>query len=95
MINPLKTAIPLDTKQVEVFCQKWKIREFSLFGSILRDDFRPESDGDGRVEFEEDAAGTVPPHRKANSWMAASRQGVTTFRCPNWNRLIRGGRNLS
>ena len=34
------------------FCQRWKIREFSLFGSVLRDDFRPESDVDVLVTFE-------------------------------------------
>ncbi|OHD70962.1 MAG: DNA polymerase subunit beta [Spirochaetes bacterium RBG_13_68_11] len=37
-------------------CLKWKIREFSLFGSILRDDFTPDSDVDVLVEFEEAAA---------------------------------------
>jgi hypothetical protein len=26
------------------FCQRWKVTEFALFGSILRDDFRPDSD---------------------------------------------------
>jgi hypothetical protein len=28
------------------FCRKWKVKELSLFGSILRDDFRPDSDVD-------------------------------------------------
>jgi predicted nucleotidyltransferase len=37
-------------------CRRWKIREFSLFGSILRDDFTPDSDVDVLVEFEEAAA---------------------------------------
>lgn len=32
-----KIKIPL--KEIEAFCKKWKIREFSLFGSVLRDDF--------------------------------------------------------
>ncbi|MCX7030545.1 MAG: nucleotidyltransferase family protein [Spirochaetes bacterium] len=36
-------------------CRRWKIRELSLFGSILRGDFRPDSDVDVLVEFEEGA----------------------------------------
>lgn len=39
------------------FCQKWHVRRLSLFGSVLRDDFRPESDVDILVVFEE---GHVP-----------------------------------
>lgn len=30
-------------KAIADFCSKWKITEFALFGSILRDDFRPDS----------------------------------------------------
>jgi predicted nucleotidyltransferase len=45
--------IPLD--RIETFCRKWKIRELSLFGSVLRDDFRPDSDVDVLVSFELDA----------------------------------------
>jgi predicted nucleotidyltransferase len=47
---PVQIDIPMD-KVVE-FCRKWKITEFSLFGSVLRDDFRPDSDVDVLVEFE-------------------------------------------
>ncbi len=41
--------------KIEAFCQKWKINEFSLFGSVLRDDFRPDSDIDILVNFQENA----------------------------------------
>ncbi len=37
------------------FCMKWKVRELSLFGSILRDDFGPESDIDVLITFEPEA----------------------------------------
>lgn len=37
------------------FCRKWRIREFSLFGSVLRDDFGPDSDVDVLVSFEDGA----------------------------------------
>lgn len=42
--------IPMD--QIEAFCRRNRIRRLALFGSILRDDFRPESDIDVLVEFE-------------------------------------------
>ncbi|ABB58644.1 nucleotidyltransferase family protein [Synechococcus elongatus] len=41
------------------FCQKWKVSELSLFGSILRDDFRPDSDVDVLVSFEPKAPWTI------------------------------------
>lgn len=47
-----KIQIPL--KQIEDFCRKWKIKEFALFGSVLREDFRPDSDIDVLVSFEPD-----------------------------------------
>src|SRR5947207_2863123 len=34
------------------FCRRWKIAELSLFGSVLRSDFRPDSDVDVLVVFE-------------------------------------------
>ena len=34
------------------FCRKWRIRELSIFGSAIRDDFGPESDLDFLVSFE-------------------------------------------
>ena len=36
-------------------CQRWKITELALFGSVLRDDFRPDSDVDVLVDFAPDA----------------------------------------
>ena len=33
-------------EEIETFCKKWKIDEFSVFGSALREDFRPDSDVD-------------------------------------------------
>jgi uncharacterized protein len=36
----------LPRKKIEEFCKRWRITEFSLFGSVLRDDFRPDSDID-------------------------------------------------
>jgi predicted nucleotidyltransferase len=47
-----KINIPKD--KIEDFCRRWKIKEFALFGSVLRDDFRPDSDLDVLVVFEPD-----------------------------------------
>ena len=38
--------------RVSAFCQRNHIRRLALFGSVLRDDFAPESDVDVLVEFE-------------------------------------------
>ena len=51
--------IELPREQIAEFCKKWKIHEFSFFGSVLRDDFRPDSDIDVLVTFEEDARHTL------------------------------------
>ena len=45
--------VSLPKKNVEQFCLKYNIRKLSLFGSILREDFKPESDVDVLIEFEE------------------------------------------
>ncbi len=42
-------TLPMD--RITAFCRKWKIQELSLFGSYLRDDFRPESDLDFLYTF--------------------------------------------
>lgn len=46
--------IPVDRDSIAEFCRRWHITEFSLFGSILRDDFRPDSDVDVLVVFAPD-----------------------------------------
>ena len=48
-------SIEIYMKKIAEFCQKWQVTEFALFGSILRDDFRPDSDIDVMVQFHPDA----------------------------------------
>ncbi|NJO50801.1 MAG: nucleotidyltransferase family protein [Leptolyngbyaceae cyanobacterium RM2_2_4] len=50
LINRLGTSF----ETIAEFCQRWKITEFALFGSVLRDDFRPDSDIDVLVTFAPD-----------------------------------------
>lgn len=47
----LYQRLGINPKQLQAFCQKAKITELCLFGSILRDDFRPDSDIDLLVTF--------------------------------------------
>jgi hypothetical protein len=53
-ITPVQTAIPIPFMELADFCQKHHIVRMWLFGSILRDDFRPDSDIDVLVEFDPD-----------------------------------------
>lgn len=46
------TLIGLTPEQVKEFCQKHHIRFMAFFGSVVRDDFRPDSDLDVLVKFE-------------------------------------------
>ena len=50
MIYP-QIEVPMD--KIKDFCGKWKIKEFSFFGSVLRQDFHSDSDIDVLVSFEE------------------------------------------
>jgi len=47
--------IHIQKETIKAFCTKWKVVELSLFGSVLRNDFRPESDVDVLVTFTKDA----------------------------------------
>ncbi len=47
----MSPQIPIDRERIAEFCRRWKIAEFSLFGSVLRDDFRADSDVDVLVVF--------------------------------------------
>jgi predicted nucleotidyltransferase len=51
--------IEISTDKITDFCQRWKITEFAFFGSVLRDDFRPDSDVDILVAFDPDAHRTL------------------------------------
>lgn len=46
------TRIRVDRHKIEQFCRRHHIRKLAFFGSVLRDDFGPDSDIDVLVEFE-------------------------------------------
>ena len=58
----MSKGIDVPREKIVEFCRRWKIREFALFGSVLRDDFRPESDIDVLVAFAVDARWSLLDH---------------------------------
>jgi predicted nucleotidyltransferase len=91
-------------KEIEDFCRRWKIIELSVFGSILRQDFRPDSDVDLLVRFAPDAHWSLFDHSRMERELATllgrevdlvSRSAVE--RSPNWIRreeILRTARTL-
>jgi hypothetical protein len=57
MVNKIRIDIP--EERIAEFCEKWQIQEFALFGSVLSDDFKPNSDLDVLVTFHENAKPTL------------------------------------
>ena len=51
----MRTAISFDRKAIADFCRRHGIKEFSIFGSVLRDDFTADSDVDVLIAFLPDA----------------------------------------
>ncbi len=51
----MTARIDIPRDRIADFCQRWKVIEFALFGSVLREDFRPDSDVDVLVSFQPEA----------------------------------------
>ena len=47
----LASRIGVPMNAIEVFCDRWQVEELALFGSVLRDDFGPDSDIDILIRF--------------------------------------------
>jgi predicted nucleotidyltransferase len=58
-----RLPIVLPMEDIAAFCRRWKITELALFGSVLHDDFGPESDIDVLVTFAPEAQSV--PDRQA------------------------------
>jgi len=54
--------IHIQKEKIAAFCHRWKIVEFALFGSVLREDFRADSDMDVLVTFSDEAQWTLLDH---------------------------------
>ncbi len=66
-----KVNIQIPKEKLADFCRKWKIAELSLFGSVLRDDFRPDSDVDVLVTFSRDADWSLLDHMTMEEELSA------------------------
>lgn len=83
------TAVELPMEKIVDFCHRWQVTEFALFGSVLRDDFRPDSDIDVMVQFHPDAHPTFCTLDQMEAELKAifhrdvdliTRQGIETSR---------------
>jgi uncharacterized protein len=83
------TAIELPIEQIAEFCDRWQVTEFALFGSVLRADFRADSDIDVMVQFHPDAHPTFSTLDQMESELQTlfqrnidliTRQGIETSR---------------
>ena len=55
----MNTQIDIPRDEIAAFCERWKLAELALFGSVLRDDFSPDSDIDVLVRFDPKARPTL------------------------------------
>lgn len=51
----MSPKVTIDKNLIAQLCRRYHVRKLALFGSVLRDDFRPDSDVDVLVEFDADA----------------------------------------
>lgn len=51
--------VPIRVRELGEFCRRYQVRELALFGSVLRDDFRADSDVDVLVTFDAEARPTL------------------------------------
>jgi uncharacterized protein len=54
-VKPMISGIEIDKDRIVEFCRRWQVTELALFGSVLRQDFRSDSDVDVLVSFAPDA----------------------------------------
>jgi len=83
------TALDLPMEKIAQFCDRWQVTEFALFGSVLREDFRPDSDIDVMVEFHPEAHPTYSTLDQMEAELKSifdrdvdliTRQGIATSR---------------
>ena len=86
--------LPIDAAKLSDFCRKWSITELAVFGSVLRDDFRPESDVDFLATFAADSHWSLLDHIRMQDELAqiigrpvdlVSRRGLETS-ANKWRR---------
>ncbi len=67
-----RRRVNLPQDKIAEFCRRWKITDLALFGSVLRDDFGPESDIDVLVAFAPNAEWSLFDHVRMEEELEAS-----------------------
>jgi predicted nucleotidyltransferase len=89
--------IEMPKSQISDFCKRWKISEFALFGSVLTEHFRPDSDVDVLVTFAPGAEWSLFDHVTMEDELRqilgrevdlVSRRGIERSRNPFRRRAI-------
>jgi uncharacterized protein len=98
MIKCPPLNLPID--RIAAFCRTWKVSEFSVFGSALRKDYRPDSDIDVLIAFQPDAEWSLLDHVQMQQELEAilgrnvdlvSRRGVERSHNPIRRQAILDG----
>ena len=55
----MSAHIQIPRSQIDSFCRSWQVSELALFGSVLREDFGPDSDVDVLIQFQPQARHTL------------------------------------
>ena len=61
----MSARIEIPRDKIAEFCRRWQVKELAIFGSALGDDFRPDSDVDVLVVFQDDAKWSLFDHMEA------------------------------
>ena len=92
-----RPRIDIPKERIADFCRRWKITELALFGSVLREDFRADSDVDVLVTFAPDATWSLFDHVDMEDELegilgrpvdVVSRRGIERSRNPSRRRAI-------
>lgn len=95
----VEARIGVPHERIVDFCRRWHVLELALFGSVLRDDFGPESDVDVLVSFDPENTPSLLDHVEMQDELAelfarpvdlVSRRGVERSENPFWKRSILG-----
>jgi hypothetical protein len=95
MVAPLR--LPIDVEKLREFCQKWCISELAVFGSVLRDDFRSDSDVDFLATFDPESGSSLWHRQEMQKELSeivgrhvdlVSRRGIEMSRNPLRRREI-------
>ena len=81
------SQFPLPKDEIEDFCSRWQVSELALFGSVLRDDFRPDSDIDLLISFSPNADWSLLDHAR----MQQELMGIVRRKVDLVSKRARGG----